>query len=135
MTDRTQEALLAGLAAQAGALENAAEDLRTAYRFSRQLKVIFAIGAVMLIANGAMLAILIGLTNMNRENGAAIRSCTTPGGECYQRGQQATAKAVGQIVAEVNAHTNLVFLATLECSGRGLSGHQLAACMRSHGIR
>lgn len=128
-------AMIAGLAIQANQLTDAASQLRETYRFSRQLKVIFVIGFL-------MLAGLIVIALQNRANGATartntatIKDCTTPGGDCYQRGQQTTGAAVSQIVAQVNAHTNLVLIATLECSKPHTTNPELAACLRSKGIR
>lgn len=121
-------ALIAGLALQASELTVAAEHLREAFRFSRQLKVI-VVGFVVLIVGLIVVALL------NLSNGRAIRSCTTPTGVCYQRNQAATQAAVEQIVAGVNAHTDLVLLATLQCTRHPLSDLEFAACLRAKGIR
>lgn len=129
----TQEALLAGLASRAGELSEEAHRLRDSYRFSRWLKVTIGIGVLMLAANGVMLGILISLAHTNQANGAAIRSCTTPTGDCYQRGQETTGKAVAEIVAQVNTHTDFVFIATLECSRKPLSDAAFERCLRDKG--
>lgn len=138
----TPEALLAGLAARAGELSQEAHNLRESYRFSRILKVTVGIGVLLLGLNAVLLALLLSVAHTNRhntaasqQNTAAIRDCTTPDGRCYQRGQQATANAIAQIVAGVNAHTNLVLLATLDCSRPRMSNPQMAACLKSKGIR
>lgn len=126
-------ALLAGATVQARELRDAALALRETYRFSRWMKVTLILGALMLAANGVMLGILISLANTNRANGDAIRSCTTPTGDCYQRGQETTGRAVAEIVAQVNAHTDLVFIATLECSQRNLSDAAFEQCLQDKG--
>jgi len=130
----SHDAIIAGLAVQARNLASAAEDLRQTYRFSRQLKVILAIGALVIVGIGVMLGLLVSIANDNHDNGVVIRDCTTPTGRCYQRGQDATAKAIAVIVAEINAHTDLVFLATLECSRRPLSDAAFDACLRARGV-
>lgn len=126
-TRLTNEALLAGLAAHAVELEKTAKELRESYRFSRWLKSTIAIGVV-LIAGLVVVALL------NLSNGGAIRSCTTPGGACYQRGQHTTSTAVAQIVAEVNAHTDRVFIASLQCSGHPMHSPAFTRCLRAKGV-
>jgi hypothetical protein len=92
------------------------------------------------------MVLLVGLTVIawqNRANGkavrrntASIRDCTSPGGSCYERGQKSTGRAVAQIVAAINAHTDLVYVATLECSHR--LDHSDAAfekCLHAKGVR
>lgn len=124
----THDALVAGLAVKATELEQAAEDLRTAYRFSRQLKAILLIGLILSSA-------LIFLTLQNRGIASAVRSCTTPQGSCYEQAQSSQGKAVAQIVAAVDAHTDLVFIATLECSQRTpFSQKKFESCMASKGV-
>lgn len=135
-------ALVAGLAIQANQLTDAAKELRETYRFSRTLRILVGIGFCLLVA-------LTVIALQNRANGsaardssdaaqrsiAAIKDCTTPGGICYERGQAGTGEAVAQIVAAVNAHTNLVFIATLQCSKPHQTNAELAACLRAKGIR
>lgn len=128
-------ALIAGLAVQANNLAEAAQDLRESYRFSRTLKFVIIIGFLMMVG-------LTLIAIQNRENGQAtrqsittIKDCTTPGGMCYQRSQKATGEAVAQIVAGVNQHTDLVLIATLECSQRYRRDPDFVRCLRSKGIR
>lgn len=128
-------ALIAGLAVQAGKLTDAAENLRAAYRFSRQMRFIILVAFLMIVG-----LVVIALQNnangkATRDATATIQDCTTPGGRCYDRGQNSTGQAVAQIVAEVNAHTDLVFIATLECSRRNLPDRAFEACLRSKGVR
>lgn len=121
-------ALIAGLAIEADKLADAALHLREAFRFSRQLKFIIA-GFLILLAG------LIWVALVNLSNGAAIRSCTTPTGDCYTRSQQQTSRAVAEIVSAVNAHTDQLVIATLQCSRTPLTDAQFAACLRSKGVR
>jgi hypothetical protein len=141
VTQRTEPteletALIAGLAITADKLTTAALDLKDATRFTRTMRVVVAVG----------MALLVGLTVIalqNRANGkavrtntASIRDCTSPGGGCYERGRQSTGQAVAQIVAAVNAHTDLVYVATLECAHR--LHHSDAAferCLHAKGVR
>jgi hypothetical protein len=128
-------ALIAGLALQANQLATAAEHLREAFRFSRQLK--FIIGGFVVLVAGLIVVAGINLSNghATRTATSTIKDCTTPGGTCYERGQAATQAAVEEIVAGVNAHTNLVLLATLECTRHPLSDAKFAACLRAKGVR
>lgn len=129
-------ALVAGLAIQASNLADAATDLKDATRFSRTMKVVAAVGIVLLIG-------LTVIALQNRSNGAAvrrntasIRDCTSPGGACFERGRRSTGQAVAQIVAAVNAHTDLVFVATIECSHRlHHSDAAFEACLHHKGVR
>jgi hypothetical protein len=65
-------------------------------RFMRRERYAVGLFAVLLIG---LLAGLMTVAVQNRSNGAAIRSCTTPQGECYKRGQEQTGRAVMVIVA------------------------------------
>jgi hypothetical protein len=126
--------LIAGLAIQANQLTEAAGHLRDSVRWSRTQKVLSVIGLLMLIG-------LVVIGWQNRENGtvsragvAAIKDCTTPGGTCYRESRQATSDAITQIVSAVNAHTDLVLIATLECSRPHQSNLALARCLHTKGI-
>lgn len=128
------DALIAGLAVQADKLAVAAADLRESYRFSRQLKVILAIGVAVIIGMGVMLGLLLNLAASNHENGTVIRDCITPTGKCYQRSQDATARAIAEIVAAIDAHTDLLFLTAVECSHHPLSDAAFATCLHAKGV-
>lgn len=131
-----EAALVAGLAVQANNLAEAARDLKESYRFSRALKVIIGIGFFMLAG-----LTVIALQNWSngaavRTNTASIRDCTSPGGGCYERSRKTTSEAVAQIVAAVNEHTDLVFVATLECSHRlHRSDAAFETCLHGKGVR
>lgn len=131
----SHDALIAGLAVKATELEQAAEDLRVAYRFSRQLKVILVIGLV-------LMSVLVYNSFTNRatlrgvkQSNALILSCTDPKGACAKAGAASQASAVGQIIAAVNAHTDLVFIATIECSqNTPFKQKTFEDCMKSKGV-
>lgn len=53
------------------------------------------VATVCLVACMGLLIYLAGSANAGAE---AIKDCTTPGGECYERSQAQTAQVVGQIV-------------------------------------
>jgi hypothetical protein len=112
MADDITPALIAGLAVEAEKLsaegEKLSKELHTrgeelqdvtdalrhaleALRRYRRLVVVLAVVAVIALVGLGVIAAL------NLRNGAAIRSCTTPGGSCYERGQAQTAAAVAQI--------------------------------------
>lgn len=133
MTQPT-DALLAGLAVHTAELRDAALALRETYRFSRWQKTTIALGVLLLAANAVMLVVLIGMASTNRANGQAIRSCTTPAGECYQQGQKNTAQAVAAIVGQVNAHTDRVFIASLQCSGHPMHTEAFTRCLQAKGV-
>lgn len=135
--------LVAGLAVQANNLAEAARDLKESYRFSRTLKVVVAVGFLMLAgltvvalqnrSNGATTRQSVAAT---QESIATIRDCTTPGGDCYERSRRTTGEAVAQIVSAVNAHTDLVFVATIECSHRlHRSDAAFEQCLHAKGVQ
>lgn len=81
---------------------------RTAARADLATRLFFVFVTVMLVASLAILAFLAVQDHRRQrvieaqsvENGRlaeAIRDCTTPGGDCYQRSRQASADAVGSI--------------------------------------
>lgn len=128
-------ALIAGLALQANQLTAAAEHLRESFRFSRQLKVIIGGFALLVVGLIAIASLTLSNSHTTKTATATIKDCTIPGGDCYQRATRTTQAAVEQIVAGVNAHTDLVVIATLECSRRPMSDRAFVACLRSKGIR
>lgn len=126
-------AVMAGLAIEADKLAQSAEHLRGTYRWSRQLRVIGVLGLMVLVLNAALLVLLLRVAHSNQANGKAIRSCTTPGGACYEHGQQTTGTAVKNIVTAVNAHSDFVIVTTIACTQQRPQP-DLVACLRSHGV-
>ena len=139
------DALMAGLATQANSLADAATALKTvtadataqtiaAYRFSRQLKVILAVG-------GVLIAVLLYNSFQNRatlsgvkRSNSLILSCTDPDGKCAKAGAANQASAVAQIVSAINAHTDLVFMSTIVCERQTTTAAQFTTCMRNKGV-
>ncbi len=134
MTDITP-ALLAGIGKKLDENTKASLALQKTYQFTRWMKITIAMGVAMLVANATMLGLLIHLADTNGSTGDAIRSCTTPAGQCYQQGQKSQGQAVAAIVGQINAHTDLVFVVALRCSqGHPLSSPAFAACLHGEGI-
>lgn len=75
---------------------------------------------------GVVVLVLAGLVYNNistRDVLEEVRSCTTPGGECYQRGQESTVKAVGDI-------NRIVVYAAACADRRGVNTEQeIQACV------
>lgn len=128
-------ALLAGLAIEADKLAEAGQHLAGAFRFSRQLRFVIGFGAALLLVTLASMGVLLWVAFTNLHNGDAIRSCTNPKGDCYERSQKATATAVQDIVSAVNAHSDLVLIATIECTRDQPPAVDLVACLRAKGVR
>lgn len=59
-----------------------------------QLLLVGFVVALLVVVSGEWLSIAQG-----HRTGDRIESCTTPGGECYQRGQQQTGRAIGQLIS------------------------------------
>ena len=64
--------------------------LRTAFHLALTLAVLL------------MLGMLVAVAIQNRANGDAIRDCTTPGGECFERSAKRQAQVIGQPPAPIN---------------------------------
>lgn len=71
----------------------------------RYITVAWGAGIVISLAIIATLVIvavsqerLVEIAKGNRANGRAIRDCTIPGGQCYERSRANTANVVGQLV-------------------------------------
>lgn len=121
-TDRLATAATdAALAATAAATE-----LRESYHFSRRLKVTLAIGLVMLLLQLVSGVVLIFFAAQNHSLAATISDCTSPQGECAQRGQQQTGVAIGQIVARSIAG----FIVVSECNRHTSTDRELESCVQ-----
>lgn len=101
----TQEALLAGAAAEATHLAQVSEQLLARIRMSKVERIYFVAMTLLILLVGCGLLVL-GISN--RQNTAATKNnthliidCTTPSAtadSCYQRSQRQTAHAVAAIV-------------------------------------
>lgn len=131
------DALLAALNQQTDRLATAATDaaraataaateLRESYHFSRRLKVTLALGLVMLLLQLVSGGVLIFFAAQNHSLAATINDCTSPQGECAQRGQQQTGVAIGQIVARSIAG----FIVVSECSRHTTTDQELESCVQ-----
>lgn len=100
-----RDAMIAGLAAGANDLAEAAQNLVSAARLSRWEKIIaiflLALSTISTVAVGVMAVLLLNIAQDNRANGNLIRDCVVVGGECY-REQNARSKAVVQRIIESN---------------------------------
>jgi hypothetical protein len=88
----TEQQKRANLAAIVAADPNASRAKRR-WEVARRLLTILTATATV-----AALGLLIYLAGSANAGAEAIRDCTTPGGQCYERGQAQQAKAVAQIV-------------------------------------
>lgn len=97
-----RDAMLAGLAAGANDLVQAAESLAHAARLTRMEKtvaiILLALSAISTVAVAFMTVFILHLANTNKENGSLVRDCVTPEGQCFQESQARTATAVANIV-------------------------------------
>jgi hypothetical protein len=98
----TQEALLAGAAAEASHLVEVSEQLLARIRMSKIERLYFVLMTLLILLIGCGL-LLLGVSN--RHNTAAskqgvelIINCTTAGHPCYDRGVKSQASAVAAIV-------------------------------------
>jgi hypothetical protein len=109
-----RDAMLAGIASGVNDLVDAARSLDESARTSRLEKILLA---AFLIFNAGAAVALILLAISNHSLGSDVRSCTTPGGDCYQRAQAQTAQAV----ATLNAASLRIMVVAVECE-RSTSG-------------
>jgi hypothetical protein len=113
MADDITPALLAGIAVKAEALTTESQRLSEELHH-RGEELNDAVGALKAATDAfrravrgewiwrvVILAVMVGLVFIaigNRSNGQVIRSCTTPGGACFERSQAQTANAVSQLL-------------------------------------
>jgi hypothetical protein len=100
--EATQEALLAGAAAEATHLAEVSEQLLARIRMSKIERLYFVLMTLLLLLIGCGL-LLLGVSNRSntrasRQGVELIIDCTTAGHACYDRSQKSTADAVAAIV-------------------------------------
>lgn len=96
-----REALLAGVGAAASHLSEVSEQMLERARWTRTQRM-FVFAAIAFMLAMAVLEVFISSANhsitvQTKQLAQQVSSCTTPGGACYERGQEQTAKAVTQI--------------------------------------
>lgn len=128
-------ALVAGLSIQADKLTKATRDAQANLKYRPAFIAAGILGLLLLVGQGVVTVQNYGNSAQTRRATSTILDCTTPGGQCYERSQTSTGRAVAQIVGEINAHTDIVFLATVECSRHPLTDQQFLACLRAKGVR
>lgn len=126
-----RDALLGAVAGTASELSEQAERMRQAADWlpwqKKLMLSLLVVQAVCMVALLAGVLVLVSIASTNRANGEAtkvgtarIRSCTTPGGECYERSQAQTATAI----ALLQRYT----LIAVECAHEG-SDKAIEACV------
>lgn len=112
------------LIAESQAAREEAKKLRR-YIVTAGLAVLLPVLALLatVILGTVLLVRLSDVAEVNKANGEIVKDCTTPGGECFERGQRATGDAVGSInkVTILVARCQAAGRADLEaCVGEGL---------------
>lgn len=92
---------------QGVALLDATDELRTVgqkldltHRMVRAQRIIIVIVLAVMVVMLAVLIALGAVAQRNRSTFNLVRDCTTPKGECYQRGQAQTGEAIQRLLAE-----------------------------------
>lgn len=116
-----RDAMIAGLAGAANDVADVGRELYKATVMSRiQRVVIFATLALVFV----MLVAQLITSQINRSTLDAVKDCTEPGGECFRRGQENTAKAVELLMTRSEAANY--------CSPRVMGIAQYKTCIAAY---